>query len=233
MGPRLRGDDVGRFGGDVGGFGAQALASGAQALAGGASAALAAPDPALAAPDPALGATDPAPAPAETPAPPRFASFRDVIAYVAERRQAMLHAHLLHSAHLVRFAPPVIELRPQRDAPKDLAPKLATLLTEATGTRWTIALSTASGEATLAEQGSAADAARRATAADHPLVRAILDAFPGARIDSVHDTTADAYGLPPATAPAEIAPMDINDDADIPDFAPFDAEFSEEMEPDA
>jgi len=194
--------------------------SGARPTAGGASPALAATDPALAA------AFDPATA--APPGPPRFASFRDVIAFVAGQRQAMLHAHLLHSAHLVRFAPPVIELRPQPEAPRDLAPKLATLLTEATGTRWTIALSTAPGEATLAEQGNVADAARRATAADHPLVRAILDAFPGARIDSVHDATADAYGLP-----ANIAPAASTEDADIPDFAPFDAEFSEEMEPDA
>ncbi len=141
-----------------------------------------------------------APGAAPAPAVPHFASFRDVAAFVADQRQAMLHAHLLHSAHLVRFAPPVIELRPQPEAPRDLAPKLATLLTEATGTRWTIALSTAQGEPTLAEQGNAADKARRASAADHPLVRAILDAFPGARIDSVHDATADAYGLPPTDA---------------------------------
>jgi DNA polymerase-3 subunit gamma/tau len=185
---------------------------------------LAAVAPGLAATDPALGATDPAVA----PAPPRFATFRDVTAFVAGQREAMLHAHLLHSAHLVRFAPPVIELRPQPEAPRDLAPKLATLLTEATGIRWTIALSTAPGEPTLAEQGNAADAARRATAADHPLVRAILDAFPGARIDSVHDATADAYGLPAAPAPALNS-----DDAEMPDFAPPDADFSEDMEPDA
>jgi len=146
----------------------------------------------------------------------------------------MLHAHLLHSTHLVRFAPPVIELRPQPEAPRDLAPKLAALLTEATGIRWTIAISTASGEQTLAEQGNAADAARRATAADHPLVRAILDAFPGARIDSVHDATADAYGLPPQTAFAlDTAPPLNADDAEMPDFAPPDAEFSDDMEPDA
>ena len=55
-----------------------------------------------------------------------------------------------------------------------------------------------------------------------------MQAFPGARIDSVHDATADAYGLPPEPAPALNA-----DDADMPDFAPPDAEFSEEMEPDA
>ncbi|HUN38696.1 MAG TPA: DNA polymerase III subunit gamma/tau [Acetobacteraceae bacterium] len=166
--------------------------------------------------------------PAPSPAPPRFATFRDVTAFVASQRQAMLHAHLLHSVHLVRFAPPVIELRPQPDAPRDLGSKLATLLTEATGARWTIAFSAAEGEPTLAAQGNAADAARRASAADHPLVRAILEAFPGARIDSVHDATTDAYGLPPEPTQALNA-----DDADIPDFAPLDAEFSEEMEPDA
>jgi DNA polymerase III subunit gamma/tau len=130
-----------------------------------------------------------------------MASFRDVTALVAERREAMLHAHLVHSVHVVRFAPPIIELRPQPEAPRDLAPRLAALLADATGTRWTIALSAAPGEATLAEQGSAADTARRSAAADHPLVRAIMDAFPGARIDTVHDTGADAYGLPAEPTP--------------------------------
>jgi DNA polymerase-3 subunit gamma/tau len=143
---------------------------------------------------------------------PRLASFRDVTALVADRREAMLHAHLVHSVHVVRFAPPVIELRPQPEAPKDLASRLGALLSEATGTRWTIALSTAEGAPTVAEQGAAADAARRVAAADHPLVRAIMDAFPGARIDSVHDTAADAYGLPAI---------------DVPDAEP-----SDEMEPD-
>ena len=130
-----------------------------------------------------------------------LASFRDVTALVAEKREAMLHAHLIHSVHVVRFAPPVIELRPQPEAPKDLAARLGALLTEATGTRWTIALSTAEGEPTVAEQGTAADSARRTAAADHPLVRAIMDAFPGARIDTVHDTAADAYGLPTIEVP--------------------------------
>ena len=124
----------------------------------------------------------------------------------------MLHAHLIHSVHLVRFAPPVIELRPQAEAPKDLAARLGGLLTEATGTRWTIALSTAEGEATVADQGTAADTARRTAAADHPLVRAIMDAFPGARIDTVHDASADAYGLPiidePETEPSDEMELD-------------------------
>jgi DNA polymerase III subunit gamma/tau len=136
-----------------------------------------------------------APAVAAEPA-RRVASFREAVALVAERREALLHAHLLHSVHMVRFAPPVIELRPEPVAPRDLAARFGALLSEATGMRWTIALSTEAGEATLAEQGNAADRAWRTEAADHPLVRAILEAFPGAKIDAVHDDRVDAYGLP-------------------------------------
>jgi DNA polymerase-3 subunit gamma/tau len=151
---------------------------------------------------------------------PRLNSFRDVVALVGEQKQAMLHAHLLHSVHLVRFAPPVIELRPQSDAPKDLSSKLAALLSDITGTRWTIAVSREAGEATIAEQGNAADTARKTAAADHPLIQAILAAFPGARIDTVHDRTADAYGLPAATL--DMPPTD------MPEFAPPDAEYFDE-----
>ena len=160
---------------------------------------------------------------------PRLAGFRDVTALVAERRDPILHGHLVHSVHLVRFAPPVIELRPEAEAPRDLAARLAALLTDATGTRWTIALSAAPGEQTLAEQGSAADTARRAVAAVHPLVRAILDAFPGARIEAVHDARADAYGLPPQQVPGEPAldepALGGQAEFDGPEFAPPDAVF--------
>ena len=150
-----------------------------------------------------------APVRAAAPVPvaaPLLASFRAVAALVAERREPSLHAHLVHSVHLVRFAPPVIELRPQPEAPRDLAARLAALLQEATCTRWTIALSAAQGEPTLAEQGNAADVARRSHAATHPLVQAILAAFPGARIEAVHDGRADAYGLTASPLPAEAEP---------------------------
>ena len=173
----------------------------------------------------AVAGGSPVAAVALAPATPQLNSFRDVTALVAEKREAMLHAHLVHSVHLVRFAPPVIELRPQADAPRDLASKLAALLTDATGTRWTIALSAAEGTPTLADQGSAADAARRSAAADHPLVRAIMDAFPGARIDQVHDATADAYGLPMQPTTTEAAAPEV-------EYADTDSNLSDEMEPD-
>ena len=146
---------------------------------------------------------------------PRLSSFREVAAYVESQREPTLHAHLLHSVHVVRFAPPVIEWRQDPDAPRDLPSRLAALLQQATNTRWTIAVSAAPGEPTLAEQGMAADTARRNVAADHPLVRAILEAFPGARLESVHDANTDRYGLPTAVPLGE---------PDMPDFAPPEAE---------
>jgi DNA polymerase-3 subunit gamma/tau len=140
-------------------------------------------------------------APAEVVAAPRLNSFRDVLALASAERELMLHGHLLHSVHLVRWAPPVIELRPHADAPRDLAPKLGALLLRVTGMRWTIAISTQGGEATLADQGNAADQQRRNDAADHPLVRAIMEAFPGARIEAVRHPDTDSYGLPVLAEP--------------------------------
>jgi len=177
----------------------------------------------------ANGAAAPAPvqAPAPDPAPasPRLNSFRDVAMLVAERREPLLHGLLLHAVHLVRFAAPVIELRPEPDAPRDLAPRLAALLLEATGTRWTIALSREPGEPTLADQGQAADTARRGEAALHPLVQAILNAFPGAKIASVTDSRADAYGL--------VNEQPMTEEGDGREFAPLDADDEDFVPPDA
>ncbi len=190
------------------------------------------PVPAPSAPLPAAASTA-APLPAAT-LPPRLSSFRDVAMLVAERREPLLHGAVLHQVHLVRFAPPVIELRPEPDAPRDLAPRLAALLLDATGTRWTIALSRDAGDPTLADQGSAADQARRGAAAEHPLVRAILDAFPGARINSVTDSRADAYGLVDAYGLADGGEAaSILGGGDGREFAPLDAEDAGMMEDDS
>lgn len=158
----------------------------------------------------AMAAAQPAPDPTPSTVP---RSFRDVVALAETQREAMLHAELLHHVHLVRYAPPVIELRPDARAPRDLAPRLARMLEQATGQRWTIAISTAPGGDTLAAQGRAAYAARKTEAEDHPLVRAILDAFPGAQIRAVSDAAADAFGLPAETPASEpLADPDMMED---------------------
>jgi DNA polymerase-3 subunit gamma/tau len=130
--------------------------------------------------------------PAQAAVAPR--SFRDVVALAAER-EPLLHGHLVHSVHPVAFAEGRIELRVDSRAPRGLSSDLLRLLEEATGRRWTIVLSNAEGGPTLAEQGRVAVAQREAAAIEHPLVQAILAAFPGARLEGVRDGSTDRYGL--------------------------------------
>ncbi len=134
-----------------------------------------------------------------TAAPAMPSTWREVVA-LASGRQPLLHAHLVHSVHPVHIAPGRIELRPRAETPRDLAQQLGALLQQATGTRWTLSLVNAGGEPTLAEQGRAAEQDRLAIARSHPLVQAVLAAFPGAAIEAVRDAALDAYGLPPPTA---------------------------------
>ncbi len=187
--------------------------------------ALRAPEPEPEA-DPLLAAPPP-PAAAPTPPPPSLRSWREVVAFVATQREATLHGHLRHCAHLVRFAPPVIELRLEPQAPRDLSQRLAAILIEATGTRWTIAVVREPGEPTLAEQAGALDAERSREAEAHPLVQAILAAFPGAKLGPVNDATLDDYGLPPEPAVAAASPPEpLLSEPEAPDmeFAPDDSE---------
>ncbi|GAB6966639.1 DNA polymerase III subunit gamma/tau [Komagataeibacter kakiaceti JCM 25156] len=161
-------------------------------------------------------------------APPR--TWREAVAYVSGR-DAMLHGHLRHATHVVTFAPPLIEIRVERNSLPGLARRLESLLREGTGDpAWQVRLSDAQGEPTLAEQGAEIIQLHRAAAAAHPLVQAVMEVFPTARLGEVTDHALDDYGLPPeemaggALAPdLEFAPLDADlvdeDDLDTDDFA--------------
>ena len=156
---------------------------------------------------------------AAAPAAPQPREWREVVA-LASGVQPLLHAHLLHDVHPVRLAPGRVEIRPRPAAPRDLAAQLAALLAERTGARWTVTVSNEEGGPTLAEQARSAETDRRAAAQSHPLVQAILAAFPGATIEAVRDATADDYGLPMTPAARTAEP----DEHDGRDFAPPEAE---------
>lgn len=114
-------------------------------------------------------------------------SFDEVVALVRQKREGILLANLLADVHLVHFEPGRIEFRPGEKAPPTLSAKLAACLNDWTGRRWMVALSNAAGEATLKEQAAAAIAEKKRQAAEHPLVKAVMNAFPGASIDAVRD----------------------------------------------
>ena len=114
-------------------------------------------------------------------------SFKEVVALFEERREGILTAHLHNDVHLVRFAPGRIEFRPGERAPRDLANRVGRLLSDWTQERWIVSVSDDPGAPTLAEQAEAERAQQFAEADEHPLVHAVKQTFPGAKVTNVTD----------------------------------------------
>ncbi len=130
---------------------------------------------------------------------PRAITFNDVVALADARRDVMLYTHLRQSVHVVRFAPPVIEMRLEPHAPRDLCAKLGAVLETETSRRWTIALSNELGAPTIDQAEGVAQTQAYEAATNHPLVQAILEAFPGAKIEKLHAAAqAEQTPEPPA-----------------------------------
>jgi DNA polymerase III subunit gamma/tau len=153
----------------------------------------------------------PAPALEYDPAPQNFA---EVIALFDKRREALIRSHLWSHAHLVTFEPGRIELRPDESAPRDLANRLGQLLSEWTGMRWVVAVSQAAGAPTLAAQAAQHDSAVRNEVVAHPLVRAVLDTFPGATIAAVRERAGAIEGTGAAPEANDDATAEASDAAD-------------------
>ena len=121
-------------------------------------------------------------------APPiELATYDDVVALFAARREGILHAALSSQVHLVRFEPGHISVRAKEEAPSDLATRVSRLLTDWTGMQWLVSLSAEAGDPTLREQRESVEPNRLGVAISHPMVQAALSAFPGATVEAVHD----------------------------------------------
>jgi DNA polymerase-3 subunit gamma/tau len=118
---------------------------------------------------------------------PQPQSFGDVVALFHARREAILAAHLQSDVHLVQFEVGRIDFRPSERAPTNLPNRVAACLAEWTGKRWLVSVSAHAGEKTLKEQAAELAQAQREEAARHPLIQAVLAAFPGATIDEVRN----------------------------------------------
>ncbi|HEX4178417.1 MAG TPA: hypothetical protein VHY57_08260, partial [Rhizomicrobium sp.] len=112
-------------------------------------------------------------------------TLEDVVALCEPRSE--LRVNLEHNVHLVRLEPGLIEIRPTPRAPRTLANDLQTKLRAATGERWTVSIASQGGAPTLSEQKLAAKTARFEAVAQEPMVRAVLDRFPGAEIVAVRE----------------------------------------------
>lgn len=98
----------------------------------------------------------------------------------------------------MRFEPGRVEFRPGEHAPPDLAHQLSTFLNAVTERRWVVTVSRQAGAPTLRQHEAEAKAHARAAAAEHPMVKAVLETFPGATITDVR-----SVGTPAGDAPTD------------------------------
>jgi DNA polymerase III subunit gamma/tau len=153
-------------------------------------------------PAPSRGGSSPsAAAPRLQPAPqedgaPVLKGLEDIALLAQQNHAPVLKVHIENDVHLVRLEPGRLEFRPGPRAPRTLAGDLQQKLRDWTGTRWSVSVTSEGGAPTLAEQKKNAKAARIESVMQAPMVRAVLDRFPGAEIVAVRDVEP-----PPAPTP--------------------------------
>jgi DNA polymerase-3 subunit gamma/tau len=114
----------------------------------------------------------------------RFAQFEAVLELIRHHRDVKLLVDVETSLKLVSYSPGRIEFEPTETAPRDLAQRLGTRLQTWTAQRWTVSIGT-NGASTIAERRDAAVLELKEQAKAHPLVQAVLLAFPKAQISDI------------------------------------------------
>ena len=118
-------------------------------------------------------------------------NLEDMVALAAANNAPILRVALENYVHLVHLEPGRIEFRPHARAPRTLAGDLQQKLRDWTGARWAVSIASQGGAPTLAEQKQSAKMARFEAVAQEPMVRAVLDRFPGAEIVAVRDVVSE------------------------------------------
>jgi DNA polymerase-3 subunit gamma/tau len=151
---------------------------------------------------------EPASAPSDKVDPQNFA---ELVQLFETRREGILHAHLVNNVHLISCEPGKLVFRPADHAPRNLNTQLKSLLDRWTGRAWQVFMDyNADGAPTLTQQAHVQREAQKAAAATHPLVDAVLKAFPGSTIEAVRGVAAEAA---PAAGAGEESPA-LDDDAE-------------------
>ena len=115
----------------------------------------------------------------------RYPTFEHVVDFIRLKRDGLLLEYVKTYLRLVAYQPGRITIQPTQDAPKDLAARLGQQLQNWTQARWIISLENEGGGETITERENAAENALRAKASEHPLVQAVLESFPKAKITRI------------------------------------------------
>jgi DNA polymerase-3 subunit gamma/tau len=130
-------------------------------------------------------------------------TFEALVALAAQNRDIQMKTALERDVRLVRFEKGSIEFALAPGASPALAQTLMRKLQDWTGTRWMVAISSAAGAPTLREQADAKEQERRIGVQSDPLVRSVLERFPGAEIVAVRSNAAEDELVPPVPIAAE------------------------------
>ncbi|EET48204.1 DNA polymerase III subunit gamma/tau [Thalassobium sp. R2A62] len=115
----------------------------------------------------------------------RFVTFDHVVELIRTHRDVKLLVEVETGVKLVSYSPGRIEFAPSDAAPQDLAQRLGSRLQAYTGNRWAISVVADGGAPTIADLRDEADNALKAEAAAHPMVQAVLTAFPKSKITEI------------------------------------------------
>jgi len=112
-------------------------------------------------------------------------SFEDFVALFERHNEATIAFQLNDNAHLESFAPGRLDIRLKQQAPKDLTGRMISLLKQWTNTHWVISLTTEQGDDTLREQELENDQRLKARLMTNPMIKSLLERFPGAKISDI------------------------------------------------
>ena len=119
-------------------------------------------------------------------------SFEELIALAAEKRDITVKMALERDVRLVRCEDGQLEIAIEASAPKTLVHDLQRKLTGWTGKRWIVVVSKEEGAPTMRAQAEAQQAEIERDVQSDPLVQAVLNRFPGAKVVGVTQNAPDA-----------------------------------------
>lgn len=114
-----------------------------------------------------------------------FNSLADIAAYAYKQNEMMFAYNVENFVSLVSFEQGKIEFFPMDRAPNNLAGEMVEKLRQWTGRQWIVTVVGRQGGQTLIQQARTNAENLKKTMTQHPLVTAVLKAFPGARIDTI------------------------------------------------
>jgi DNA polymerase-3 subunit gamma/tau len=121
-------------------------------------------------------------------------TFAEVVALVAEKRDLQMKTALERDMRLVRCEDGRLEIALEPGAATSLVNELSRKLQQWTGRPWMVVVSAEQGGPTLRSQAEAKRAELETGVRADPLVRAVLDRFPGAEIVGVRGPSGEAAG---------------------------------------